>query len=115
METATLNLSVNQGADFIKSVSFLNPDRTPMDLTGYIFRGEGRVDVQSPIIAFNFSYDTSDISNGNLIIKIPNADSTAMDLSENQTFYYDMEMESPSSIVTRFFEGTIYFSPEVTR
>lgn len=115
METIILDLLVKQGSDFIRNLAFKNPDSSNMDLTGYVFRAQARVEITSLTVSFAFVFDTSGAATGNIVMKIPNSQTVPLDLTENVKFVYDAEMESPSGVVARFLQGKIEVSPEVTR
>jgi hypothetical protein len=115
MEEIVLDLIVKQGSDYFRKLLFTNPDTTPMDITGYIFRGQARTDYDSPDVAFNFQFTITDAVGGEVELKISNIATTALDLSENTKFVYDCEFVTPTSNVDMFLRGKIQMIREVTR
>jgi hypothetical protein len=115
MEEIVLDLILKQGSDFFRRLIFQNPDETPMDITGYIFRGQARTDYDSTDIAFSFQFTISNALAGEVDMKVSNIATTALDLSENTKFVYDCEMVSPTSNVEMFLRGKIQMIREVTR
>lgn len=58
MPAATLNLKMEQGADFYQHLTF-SQGTTPIDLTGWTFRGEMRSAVDSATVIATFKWEYS--------------------------------------------------------
>lgn len=107
---------INQGADFVLTLTWNGSNGTPMNLTGYTARmmiknspedvaplielttENGRITLGGALgtIALEISaYDTADLTFTNAL--------------------YDLELISPTGFVTRLLQGPAVLSPEITR
>jgi hypothetical protein len=112
----TLALVINQGATFSRSISFLQANGTPRDLTGYTARMQIKTAIGGTLVV------ELNTSNGDIVIE-PLLGRITMVLSASQTTalpaltgVYDLELYSPDAtpVVTRLLEGSVTISPEVT-
>jgi hypothetical protein len=117
----SVDLLGKQGATWKLTLSLTDNSDNPIDLTGYIVRGQVRKSYQSSI-AYNFICYITDAENGKLVISmpasltasIPSADDKNPKAPDN-TYVYDIEIESRDGVVTRILEGNLYIDPEVTK
>lgn len=118
MATAVkLNLKIEQGASFEKTLTWKNPDGTPVDLTGATARMHARAKVNSPgTPLLDLSTENGGIvlggTAGTVKIVLTDAQTAAIDWT---AAVHDLEVRFPSGFVRRLIQGGISVSPEVTR
>jgi hypothetical protein len=119
----TYDMSIKQGEDFYLILEIQNADKTPIDLTGHVFRGQIRRTASDPSIVAQFEFTLLDqvTDTGRVQVYLSSATSSAIDLTDSMkaqrtltVMAYDIESVIGSR-VTRWVEGTVIFSPEVTR
>ncbi len=115
MSAGIYDYTVEQGATFIRVFTWNNPNGTPVDLTGYTARMQIRQSVVSPTYYYQ-ALSGGDIvlggSAGTITLTIPAPTSAAWTFIKG---VYDLELQSPSGIVTRLVQGNVTVSREVTR
>lgn len=111
---AKLDLELWQGATWSYVLTWRIAGN-PVNVTGYIARLQARAAVEDTTTALSIS-TTSGITLGG------SAGTVTLSRSASQTaaltpgrYYYDLELESGSGIVTRLTEGTLTIYAEVTR
>lgn len=115
-----LNIILNQGEDFARVITIKDPPTpgTLRDLTGYTFRGQGRLKYDSPTAAFTFSFALRPQTGGTLgqvDWALANSVLVPLVLTKPAIYFYDVEMVSPTGFVTRILEGQATVRPEVTK
>lgn len=116
MSAATYNTTIDQGADWYVNFTYQNPAGTPVNITSYTAALQLRTSPLAKTAALSLSSPSSGITitgATGLVAVHATAVQTA-DLLP-QTYAYDLEITSPSNIVTRLAQGTITVSPNVTR
>ena len=108
---AKVNITVDQGADFIYNVFLVDSGGSPVDLDGFTGRCQFRTSYSSPNYA-NVNVSLNDPSTGAILLTM-NSASTA-NLTSTR-YVYDVEVISNTSIVSRIMEGIITVNPNVTR
>jgi hypothetical protein len=113
----TLNITINQGADFERLLTLKSDAVTTINLTGYTFRGQAReaFDSKNAAFSFVFALKNQTTNEGQVDWSLANTALTALKLSASTNYVYDVEMVSPGGIVTRILEGTATVNPEVTK
>ena len=116
MAAAKLNLIVEQGATFDRTVTW-KIGATPVNLTDYSARLQARAscDAADPIIDLS-SEDGGGITLGGSAGTIDwalSADATA--LLTPGDYVYDLEVEHTGGTVRRLLEGRLTVTPEVTK
>lgn len=113
----TLNITLEQGADFQALLTIKDDVGATIDLTGYTFRGQGRVTYLDPAPTFSFSFVIrNQVTNkGQVDWTLPNTALVALQLKADKQYLYDVEMQSAGGIVTRVLEGVATVSPEATK
>jgi hypothetical protein len=115
VNTVTLNRVNSTEYDTYTSGGYLQ-FYTPVDLTGY----SARMDIKNRIGGTELASITSgapdnritiDNVNHTITITISAADTTAFTFTKG---YYDLEMVSPTGVVTTIFSGTVTLTREVT-
>ena len=113
---ATLKLQIYQGATFRKRLRWLNPDRTPIDITGCTARMQVREEVESTAALLELTTENGRIALGGTagtVDMLVDADTTAAITWSGGGF--DLEIMHPGGGVKRLAPGSLCVSPEVTR
>ena len=113
---AKLKFIIIQGATFRKRLAWLNPDRSPIDLTGCTARMQVRADVGSPVVLLALTTEDGGItlggSTGSVALYASDVTTAALNWEEG---VFDIEIAHANGDVTRLAQGGISVSPEVTR
>jgi len=113
MAAALLNILVEQGATFSRTLTVYATGTTPLDLTGQTLHGQLRKNLTDTSIAGTFTFVLADqTTNPGVATWTMSATDTA--LLPPQTLRYDVELVDGST-VTRILEGEAFVSGEVTR
>ena len=114
MSAGEYDITIEQGADWELILTW-NRDGEPVDLTDYTARMMARRRITD-------SYETLSITTddaitlggvaGTITILLKAAETSALRAGTN---VYDLELVSPSGVVTRLIEGALWIDPEVTR
>ncbi len=113
---ANLKLQIYQGATFRKRLRWLNPDQTPIDLTGCTARMQVREEVESTAVLLELTTENGSIVLGGTVGTVEllvDADTTAAITWDGGA--WDLEIVHPGGEVTRLAQGSLCVSPEVTR
>lgn len=127
MAAGTLNITIEQGADFIRVLTIKDGSvpPQPIDLTGFIFQGAIRAETcdVSATAAFSFTILNQTTNKGQVEWKMPAAITatiptncvSATDQNFSATPYlYDVEMITPIQ-TDRIMRGKVQVIPEVTK
>jgi hypothetical protein len=110
-----LNLNIDQGATFERTVVLKDNQGAPIDLTGAIVTSKMRPSFDSPT-SYNFTCTLSPTPTDGTFTWIMSATNTAMiSLSGGTEFVYDVEVLFPDTTVQRVLQGRVSVSPEVTK
>ena len=114
MTAGTYDITIDQGSDYSLGLILKDNLGSPMDLTGYSARAQLRPKKDSTVLSASFTCSiSSPPTDGEIIMSLPNAISTAMNAG---TYYYDLEVYTPGdSYVARIIEGKARIKQEVTR
>lgn len=114
MPAASLNLHIEQGASWAKTLDYQNPDGTPFNLTGYTARMHVREAANAPTTVFEMT-----TGNGRIVIT-PLTGKIELSLNAADTedlppgrFVYDFELVFGVE-VTRLIQGSVTVTSEVT-
>lgn len=118
-------MNIKQGEDYKLLLDVRDSSNNPVNLTSHVFRGQIRRTASSDDIVASFSFVKKDqsIEPGKLEVHLSNTISSAIELDMSKhavriltLFAYDVESENTDTgVVTRWLEGTVAISPEVTR
>ena len=125
MSAGKYNFTCEQGATFDKIITYKDSTGTAVSLNNYLVRmhvreysgGDLIVDLHSNATSnghciLNGSVeDSEDGANGNVRLLIAAANTSAIPPG---SFKYDLEIQSPSGVVTRILEGKFNVVPEIT-
>lgn len=111
-----VELEIEQGATFSRTISYLQANGDPRDLSGYTAQMQIRTSDDTLVVELN-------TENGGITIDGPEGRITMfMDADQTAglpavTGVYDLEITSPDAtpVVTRLLEGTVEITPEVTQ
>lgn len=112
------DLLCEQGATFVRTVTWKDENGTAIDLTGSSARMMVRVDAESASAVLDLRSTgespkiTINAPNGAITISVPAAQTAALSAGN---YVYDLEVESAGGVVTRLLQGGFLVSREVTR
>lgn len=106
-----VNLFVDQGADYYRTMTVIDIHNSPLDISNYTIKGQIRKNYTSTTNA-NFNMLILDAVNGKIGMGLNNT--TTQSLSEIR-YVYDIEITSPDNKVYRIMEGILTVNPCVTR
>lgn len=114
---ATYDFYINQGTTWSVSLTYKDEQGNPVDLTGYTAKMQVRPSVRSQKVLLELSTSNGKITidgpAGRIQLQLEPQDTTNLGLVRQGV--YDLEMTSPSLVVDRLLEGTVFIRPEVTR
>lgn len=115
-----LDLEINQGATYTLDVPGIKTAAgADVNITGYAVRGQIRRRVTDSVVLVPFTCTIVTPAVGAFQISLTAAQTAALPSSGSKdqplACAYDVEIESPSGVVSRVLEGTAFISPEVTR
>lgn len=121
--SAKFNIEIDQGSDFSMQITIKDSLGVEIDLTGHTFTGQIRKTIADTVVQASFTFNVLDqvANTGKVDITLANAISSAIILPKQNKvtrtavpMAYDIESEIGGT-VTRWLEGTVNISPEVTR
>lgn len=113
MSAGKLNILVEAGATFSKTITVNSTPNTPLNLTGKTLRGQIRYKLQDSAAAATFTFTLANQStNPGVATWILSATDSAL-LTQTRAIY-DVELVDGST-VTRLLEGEVFISLNVTR
>lgn len=113
MAAGLLNILVEQGATFSRTLTVYSTGTTPLNLTGKTLRGQMRKNLTDTTVAGTFTFTLANqTTSPGVATWIMAAADTA--LLTPQTLRYDVELVDGTT-VTRILEGEAFVSGEVTR
>ena len=115
MSAATYDITVEQGATFLKVITWKDSSAVPINLTGFTARMQIRERVSSAAAVLDISTDDYIVlggAAGTITITVPATVTAALNFTRG---VYDLEVESPGNVVTRLLQGGVELSKEVTR
>ena len=109
-------VEIDQGADWFFNVTYEQPAGTPVNITSYTAALQLRSLPESTTAVLSLA------TGGNGITITGAAGLVAVHATAAQTgaiiagdYYYDLEITSPSGVVTRLVQGQALVNPQVTR
>ena len=124
--TLKVAAKMNQGDDFIATLTLKGPSG-PLNLTGYTFFGEMKLDTAaaSTVLAeFTFIVLSQATNLGQVQWILPSSVTAALLTSASTPeqpnrlttpYVFDVKMKDPSGNTSRIMEGIAYVSPQVTQ
>jgi hypothetical protein len=109
---ADLSLSLMQGKYWSTIMTLRDAAGTPIDVTGYVFRGHIRQTAAGALIAsFTFTFTITDAPNGTVRVELLSADSAGLTLTR---YAYDWEYADGNGEEHALVRGSLSVAPEVT-
>lgn len=115
MSAAIIDLNVDQGSTYTLPLTYRDPNNNTVDISGYSARMQLRKTISQETPDLSLVSPTSitvGTTNGQILVTM-SAEQTGGLTSKK--YVYDLEIESPSGVVTRLIQGNIFVSPQVTR
>lgn len=104
-------IHIDQGSTFSTTINVNDASGSTQNLVGYSARSMMRKSYYSSS-ANNFTVEITNPANGEISISMTAANTANL---KSGRYVYDLEMESPSGVVTRIVEGIVIVLPNVTR
>jgi len=105
------NLTIDQGSTFSVDIDVTDADGDALNLTNYTVKGQMRKTYTSST-ATTFESEITNATGG--IVTISLTATTTNGLKAGR-YVYDVEITSPTSVVTRIVEGQVEVTPGVTQ
>ena len=124
MAAAELEILIEQGATFLRTLTFKDDTDTPIDLTGDSFRGMVRLttDAATPVAEFTCTLLNQGTNPGEVTIELTPAETSAIPVDaqskpqrKSKQYAYDIEWVKASGDVERVLQGIAVVSPEATK
>lgn len=126
MRAGTYNFTCEQGSTFTRLIELEEPDliadptggtHVPLNISGYTARMQIRRTIDSSTVIVNLTTENGGLTVNptdpeNQILISMSDDVTA---SISTSGVYDLEIESPTGVVSRVLQGAVTLSQEVTR
>jgi hypothetical protein len=112
------NTVIDQGADWYFTITYENPNGTPINITGYTAACQLRSLPNSPTAVLTLTTENNGIEiTGNTGTVALHATADQTEAIDEGTYFYDVEIYSwnEPAIITRLVQGQIVVSAEVTR
>lgn len=108
---AFANLYIDQGSNFTSTVTVEDSNDNLVNITNYTTRGQVRKSY-SASTATNFTTTITDATNGEFTIALSRTQTGALKAGR---YVYDVEVISPTGVVTRVVEGQVTVTARVTQ
>jgi hypothetical protein len=110
------NIAIDQGATYTLAITYKDSAGAAINLTNYTAAMQLRLsyDASTPVLSLSSPSNGIVITGASGLISITITDTQTAALAAN-TFFYDLEITSPTSVKTRLIQGVATVSPEVTR
>ena len=105
------NLTIDQGSTFSVDIDVTDADGDALNLTNYTVKGQMRKTYTSST-ATTFVSEITNATGGVVTISLT---ATATNALKAGRYVYDVEITSPTSVVTRIVEGQVEVTPGVTQ
>lgn len=116
MAAGKYNMTIEQGTTVSIDFQYQTSAGVPITLTNYTARMQARPTVSSAVTVMDCTTANGQLvvtaNTGTVTLSLTATQSAALDF---QTAVYDLEIVSPTGVVTRLVEGTVTLSREVTR
>lgn len=122
--SANYTMTINQGEDYLLTLTIEDSVPNPIDLTNYEFTGQIRSKASSTDILASFTITklNQGTNPGELTIELSAATSSALTMDTSTKakrkiteMAYDIESIESATDTVRWLEGVVRMSPEVTR
>jgi hypothetical protein len=117
MPAGKLDLYIEQGTTFSKTITIKDGSSVTIDITAWAFSGQIRRTFNSLDIvqALTFTISNQTTNRGEVVVSLTDTQTRAINVSQKTAPYvYDIEV-TLAGVVSRILEGTATISAEVTR
>lgn len=104
-------LFLEQGTDYVTTITIDDVNGDPFDLTDYIGKGQMKKSYYSSSATANFVITITQPENGAVEIKLDSANTANIAAGR---YVYDVVIKNSSNNVTRILEGIVNVLPQVT-
>lgn len=104
------NLKIDQGSDFITSVTLTDDDGTALNLTGYT----GAAQIRKYYTSTTYKSFTVSVGANTGVVQLE-LDANTSNNMEFGRYVYDVELTASDGTVSRIMEGIVTITPGVTR
>jgi hypothetical protein len=111
----TYNTVIDQGADWYITFIYEQPNGTPVNVTGYTAALQVRTSPLAKTAVLTLTNTSGITITGNTGTFACHATNVQTSAITNGKYSYDLEITSPTNIVTRLVQGTVEVSPQTTR
>jgi len=116
MTAAAHDITIEQGATFVLNLVWRDANDALINISGYTARMQVRATHRSEVKLLDFTTENGAITLGGALGTIAVVGlATLTDDVPARPAVYDLELISPSGVVTRLIEGYATVTPEVTR
>lgn len=113
---ATYDLEINQGATYSKTFTWKDGAGEPVNLTAYTARMQVRRGVSDETVLLELTTENGRLTLGGVAGTVSlNLTPTVTAAIDWRRGKYDLELVAPDGSVTRFLDGQVVVSREVTR
>jgi hypothetical protein len=114
MAAGKLNITIEQGATFSRTITLTDENGNAIDLTDATARGQIRPDFNSDT-KYDFTLTVTSEEDGTIDWVMSDTITSSIDTTANNKWVYDVEVVYADDTVERILQGTATISPEVTR
>jgi hypothetical protein len=108
-------VEIDQGADWFFNVTYEQPAGTPVNITSYTAALQLRSLPQSATAVLSLTTGSGITITGASGLVAVHATAVQTGAIVAGDYYYDLEITSPSGVVTRLVQGQALVNPQVTR
>jgi hypothetical protein len=114
MAAGSLDILIEQGATFIRTITVTDSNDEAVDLTGASARGKIRPSYDSDtFVSFDMTITDDE---GGIVEWLMDAETTSdLDITRTVKWVYDVEIEYADGRVDRILQGKATLSPEATK
>lgn len=104
-------LFVEQGSDYITTITLDDINGEPFDLAGYTAKSQLRKSYYSSTVTAEFEISFTDSANGVMAISLSSANTANVSAGR---YVYDVIIKNNQDVKTRVLEGIVNILPQVT-
>ncbi len=114
MAAGILDITIEQGATFSRTINYTDSEGEPIDLTGCTIAAQIRQSFSSST-AYAFTMTLTDAAEGEFTWVMSATNTALINATAKAKWVYDVEITYPSGIVERILQGSCDVSQQVTR
>ena len=113
MPAAKLDITIEQGATWARTLGLVRANKTPMSLVGYTGKAQIRTKPEDDTVLAEFTVAfVEPRTSGKIMYSLTDEETTELTFS---TAAYDLFIISPSGVTTKLVYGTVSVVPAITR